>query len=94
LLLEATTSKGELIVKGKTWTGFANSEEEFADNFVKMKIQPYWIEEEARKIPDTTFKVKEAFTPYAIADGNLITGQQQNSGGVAAELLLEQLARK
>lgn len=94
LLLEAKDSNGVLLVKGKTWTGFANSEEQFADSFVGMKIQPYWIEEEARKIEDTDFRVKEAFTPYAIADGNLITGQQQNSGTVAAQLLLEQLTRK
>lgn len=93
LLLEAKGSNGELLVKGKTWTGFADAEEQFADSFVGMKIQPYWIEEEARKISGTTFKVKEAFTPYAIADGNLITGQQQNSGGLAAELVLEQLAK-
>lgn len=93
LLLEAKGSDGELLVKGKTWTGFANAEEAFSDGIVGMKIQPYWIEEEARKLEGTTFKVKEAFTPYAIADGNLITGQQQNSGGLAAELVLEQLAR-
>jgi putative intracellular protease/amidase len=91
LLLEAKGTNGELIVKGKTWTGFANSEEAFADSFVGMKIQPYWIEEEARKIEDTDFRVKDAFTPYAIADGNLITGQQQNSGALAAQLLIEQL---
>lgn len=94
LLLETKLSNGELLVKGKTWTGFANAEEQYADNFVGMKIQPYWIEEEARKISGTTFKVKPAFTPYAIADGNLITGQQQNSGALAAELVLEQLAGK
>ena len=56
------------------------------------KIQPYWIEEEARKLPNTHFKVAPAFTPYAIADGNLITGQQQNSGALVAGLMLEQLA--
>jgi putative intracellular protease/amidase len=91
LLLEARLRTGELIVKGKTWTGFANSEEQFADNFVGMKIQPYWIEEEALKIKDSNFKVAEAFSPYAIADGNLITGQQQNSGALAAELVIEKL---
>ena len=91
LLLEAKLSNGDLLAKGKTWTGFANAEEQYADGFVGMKIQPYWIEEEARKIEGTDFRVKEAFTPYAIADGNLITGQQQNNGGVAAQLLLEQL---
>lgn len=91
LLLEAKSSDGAFLVKGKSWTGFANSEEQFADSFVGMKIQPYWIEEEARKMEGTDFRVQPAFTPYAIADGNLVTGQQQNSGGVAAQLVLELL---
>ncbi len=91
LLLEAKKSNGELIVKGKTWTGFADAEEEFADKAVGMKIQPYRIEEEARKISATLFKVAAPFSSYAIADGNLITGQQQNSGAAAAELVIEQL---
>lgn len=91
LLLEAKTSTGELLVKGKTWTGFADAEEEFADNAVGMKIQPYRIETEARKLEDTSFKVAAPFSSFAIADGNLITGQQQNSGAAAARLLVEQL---
>jgi putative intracellular protease/amidase len=91
LLLEAKASNGELLVKGKTWTGFANAEEDFADKAVGMKIQPYRIEEEAKKIGGTTFKVAAAFSSYAIQDGNLITGQQQNSGAAAAELVVEAL---
>ena len=94
LLLEAKKSNGELLVKGKTWTGFADAEEEYADQAVGMKIQPYRIEEEAKKIKGTTFKVAAPFSSYAIADGNLITGQQQNSGAAAAELVLEQLSKK
>ena len=93
LLLEAKTSNGALIVDGKTWTGFANAEEEYADKAVGQKIQPYWIEEEARKLPNTTFKVAAPFSSYAIEDGNLITGQQQNSGAVAARLVVQQLAK-
>jgi len=91
LLLEAKKSNGELLVAGKTWTGFADAEEEFADKAVGMKIQPYRIEEEAKKIPGTTFKVAAPFSSYAIADGNLITGQQQNSGAAAAELVVKAL---
>ena len=91
LLLEAKKSNGELLVKGKTWTGFADAEEEFADKAVGMKIQPYRIETEAKKISGTTFKVSAPFSSYAIADGNLITGQQQNSGAAAAELLVKML---
>jgi putative intracellular protease/amidase len=91
LLLEAKTSKGNLFVDDKTWTGFSDAEEEYADNAVGQKIQPYRIEEEAQKIPNTHFKVAAPFSSYAIADGNLITGQQQNSGAAAAKLLVEQL---
>ena len=91
LLLEAKKSDGELLVKGKTWTGFADAEEDFADNAVGQKIQPYRIETEAKKIPDTHFKVAAPFSSYAIQDGNLVTGQQQNSGAAAAELVVELL---
>ncbi len=91
LLLEARKSNGELLVAGKTWTGFADAEEEFADQAVGQKIQPYRIETEARKIPGTTFKVAAPFSSYAIQDGNLITGQQQNSGAAAAELVVRLL---
>lgn len=94
LLLEAKKSNGELLVKGKTWTGFANAEEDFADKAVGMKIQPYRIEDEARKLSGTTFKVAAPFSSYAIQDGLLVTGQQQNSGAAAAELLVGMLETK
>lgn len=91
VLLDAKLPDGRYLVEGKTWTGFANSEEQFADSFVGKRIQPFWIEEEARKLPNTGFVVKPAFTSFAIADGNLITGQQQNSGAEAARLVIDAL---
>lgn len=94
ILLDTKLSNGKYLVEGKTWTGFADSEEQYADNAVGQRIQPFWIETEARKMKNTTFKVKEAFTPYAIMDGNLITGQQQNSGAAAAQLVIEALSAK
>jgi putative intracellular protease/amidase len=93
LLLGAKQSNGKLIVDGKSWTGFANSEEDFADQAVGMKIQPYRIEDVARTLPNTHFKVAAPFSSYAIADGNLITGQQQNSGADAAALVVEALGQ-
>lgn len=93
LLLGAKQCNGKLIVDGKSWTGFANSEEDFADQAVGMKIQPYRIEDVARTLPNTHFKVAAPFSSYAIADGNLITGQQQNSGTDAATLVVEMLAK-
>ena len=91
LLLEAKLPNGDLLVKGKRWTGFADAEEDYADKAVGQKIQPYRIETEARKIPNTDFKIAAPFSSYAIADGNLITGQQQNSGAAAARLVVQQL---
>ena len=74
-----------------TWTGFADSEERYADEFVGQRIQPFWIETEARKIPDTNFIANGMFKPHAVRDGNLVTGQQQYSGGAAARLVVEAL---
>ena len=91
VLLKAKTADGKLLAEGKTWTGFANSEEQFADNFVGMKIQPFWIEEEASKIPGTNFITGGMFKPFAVRDGRLITGQQQFSGAAAARLVIEAL---
>jgi putative intracellular protease/amidase len=91
ILLKAKTSDGKLLVDGKTWTGFADSEEQFADGFVGMKIQPFWIESEAKKIPNTNFVTGGLFKAFAVRDGNLITGQQQFSGAAAAKLMVEAL---
>lgn len=91
VLLKAKTSDGKLVVDGKTWTGFASSEEQFADDLVGMQIQPFRIEDEARKLEGTNFVVASRFKPFAIRDGNLITGQQQYSGAAAARLVIEAL---
>jgi putative intracellular protease/amidase len=91
VLLKARGDDGELLVKDRTWTGFADSEERFADEFVGQKIQPFWIEEEARKLPETNFIVSGRFKPFSLRDGNLITGQQQYSGGAAARLVIKAL---
>jgi putative intracellular protease/amidase len=91
VLLKVRLSDGSLLVNGRTWTGFANSEERFADEYVGRKIQPFWIEDEARSLEDTTFIVNGRFKPHAVRDGNLITGQQQYSGTLAARLIVEAL---
>jgi putative intracellular protease/amidase len=91
VLLKTRLTDGRLLVEGKTWTGFANSEERFADDFVGQKIQPFWIEDEARKLENTNFIVNGRFKPHAVRDGNLITGQQQYSGRAVARLVIEAL---
>lgn len=91
VLLKTRLSSGKLLVEGKTWTGFANSEEQFADNFVGKRIQPFWIENEAKKLANTNFITGGMFKPFAVRDGRLITGQQQYSGADAAKLVIEAL---
>jgi putative intracellular protease/amidase len=93
VLLDATTPDGALVVANRTWTGFANSEEAYADEFVGTRIQPFWIEDEATAIDGTNFIVQGRFRPHAVRDGNLITGQQQYSGAAAARLVIEALGR-
>lgn len=90
-LLLKTKLNGKLLVEGKTWTGFANSEEDYADEFVGKRIQPFRIEDEAKKLAGTNFIVSGRFKAHAIRDGNLITGQQQYSGTAVARLVIEAL---
>jgi putative intracellular protease/amidase len=90
-LLKTRLSSGDLLVKDKTWTGFANSEEQYADSFVGRRLQPFWIEDEAKKLPDTNFVVHSRFREFALRDGRLVTGQQQFSGAAAAALVVEAL---
>ncbi|MFI9508908.1 type 1 glutamine amidotransferase domain-containing protein [Nocardia sp. NPDC052566] len=91
ILLRTTLSDGSLLVSGKTWTGFANSEEDYADEFVGRRIQPFRIEDEAHNLPGTNFIVQSRFRAHAVRDGLLITGQQQYSGRAAANLLIDAL---
>jgi putative intracellular protease/amidase len=90
-ILLKTKVNGKLLVDGKTWTGFANSEERYADDFVGKRIQPFWIEDEAKKVSGTNFIVSGRFKAHAVRDGNLITGQQQYSGTAVARLVIEAL---
>jgi putative intracellular protease/amidase len=90
VLLETKLSNGAYLIHGKTMTGFANSEEEYADHVVGQKVMPFRIEDEAKGL-GANFVTKEAFAPHAVRDGHLITGQQQNSGSATAKLVLEVL---
>lgn len=81
---------GEYFVKDKKVTGFANAEEDQADAAMKTQVMPWRIEDELTK-KGANFETAEAWQPYAISDGNLITGQQNMSGEVTAKLIVEKL---
>lgn len=91
VLLKTRLSDGTLLVESKTWTGFANSEEKYAESAVGQKIQPFWIETEAKKIPNTNFITGGPLAEFAVRDGTLITGQQQVSAAAAARKVIEAL---
>lgn len=88
VLLDVTDATGRLIVDGKEWTGFTADEERYVEENVGRRFQPFWIEDEAKQIPNTTFVAGEPMRSHAIRSGNLITGQQQHSGAEAARLAI------
>jgi putative intracellular protease/amidase len=92
LLLYLKNDDATPFVLGKTMTGFANSEEDYADKFVGQKIMPFRVEDEAKKL-GANFLVIGQFQPFALRDGNLITGQQQESARETARLVIEALGR-
>jgi len=100
ILKYARLSNGEYLAKGKTVTGFANVEEDFADNAVwdmnllprDKHVMPWRIEDEMKRI-GANYVQAGLWRPFATRDGNLITGQQNFSGAATAELLVEALGR-
>jgi putative intracellular protease/amidase len=92
ILRYARLSSGELLVKGKTVTGFADVEEDFADDAVwaagylprDKHVQPWRIEPELRKL-GANFVQAGLWRGFAVRDGNLVTGQQNFSGLETAE---------
>jgi putative intracellular protease/amidase len=89
-LLDVELSDGSRLLEGKTITGFANVEEDFGDAAVGKRVMPFRIEDEARK-RGANYVQAGLFKAFAIRDNQLITGQQQYSGGKVARLVIESL---
>ena len=98
ILRYARLSNGEYLAKGKTVTGFANVEEDFADNAVwsmnllprDKHLMPWRIEDEMKRI-GANYVQAGLWRGFAVRDGNLITGQQNFSGSETAELIAQSL---
>jgi putative intracellular protease/amidase len=93
-LRKTRPSTGDLLAKGRTWTGFADSAEDFARSWIGRRIQRLGIEDEAKRIEGTNFVVGPMFGAFAVRDGKLITGQQRYPGAAAAGLLVGALGRR
>jgi putative intracellular protease/amidase len=98
LLRYARLSNGDLLARGRTVTGFANVEEDFADNAVwemgalprGRHLMPWRIEDEMRAL-GANYVQAGLWRDFAVRDGNLITGQQNFSGAATARLVVEAL---
>lgn len=98
ILRYAKLSNGEYLAKGKTVTGFANVEEDFADNAVwslnllarDKHVMPWRIEDALKEI-GANYIQAGLWKGFAVRDGNLITGQQNFSGTETAEAIVRAL---
>jgi putative intracellular protease/amidase len=87
-LFNIKLSDGTLLIKGKTLTGFANSEEIAAELEDHM---PYLTEDVLKSRGANYVKAEQDFVSFAVADGRLVTGQNPQSGGAVADKVLEVL---
>ncbi|MDE2579824.1 MAG: type 1 glutamine amidotransferase domain-containing protein [Hyphomicrobiales bacterium] len=100
VLRYARLSNGDFLVKGKTVTGFANVEEDFADNAVwsydllprDKHVMPWRIEDELKAL-GANYIQAGLWKSFAVRDGNLVTGQQNFSGAETARVVIEALGR-
>ena len=98
VLRYAKLANGEYLAKGKTVTGFANVEEDFADDAVwsmgmlprDRHVMPWRIEDEMRKL-GANYVQAGLWRGFAVRDGNLVTGQQNFSGAETARAVIEAL---
>lgn len=86
-LLNAKGQDGELLIKGKKVTGFANTEEEA----VKLTDVVPFLLEDALKSAGAEYSKKEDWQTYTVLDGLLLTGQNPQSSGQVAKDLLKML---
>lgn len=100
ILRFAKLSNGEYLCKGKTVTGFANVEEDFADNAVwdygllsrDKHVMPWRIEDELKAL-GANYVQAGLWKSFAVRDGNLVTGQQNFSGAETARLIIAAVGR-
>lgn len=98
VLAFARLSSGEYLARGKTVTGFANVEEDFADNAVwnygllprDRHVMPWRIEDRLKEL-GANYVQAGLWRSFAVRDGNLITGQQNFSGEATARAVIQAL---
>lgn len=87
VLKHTKNTDGAPLVKGKNVTGFTNGEEAAVE---LTSIVPFLVEDMLKANGGHYTKAAD-WTPHAVADGNLITGQNPASSEAVANLLVQQL---
>lgn len=85
--LSAHDAVGNWLFRGRKLTGFSNEEETqstFAGNAP-------WLLEDRLRLAGAIYHAEPAWTPHAVTDGNLVTGQQNYSAQAAADAVMEAL---
>ena len=84
----ARAAAGAPLVRGKSVTGFTNSEEAAVG---LTQVVPFLVEDSLRQNGGVYSKAQD-WRPYVVVDGNLITGQNPASSKEGAKALLSRLA--
>ncbi|HZX30542.1 MAG TPA: type 1 glutamine amidotransferase domain-containing protein, partial [Rhodocyclaceae bacterium] len=87
-LVTAKGPDGRSILAGKRVNCFTDAEEEAAG---LAAVVPFRLESRLRELGGH-FEAAPSWQPFAVRDGNLITGQNPMSSGLVANLVLEALA--
>lgn len=92
-LVDTKLTSGKYLIAGKKVTGFSLAEDQFVEKAVNAKLFNWYVEP-AMKERGAKYVQGGMWADYAVADKNLITGQQQHSGRSVARLVMAQLAKK
>lgn len=89
VLKGATLADGSALVKGKSLTGFSNSEEAAVQ---LTDVVPFLLEDLLQE-KGANYSSADDWQPYTVTDGNLITGQNPASSEQVAQALLKKLGQ-
>ena len=80
-------ANGRPLVAGKSVTGFSNAEETAME---LTEVVPFLVEDILRN-NGGNYSKQDKWQPYAVSDGDLITGQNPASSNAVANALVERL---
>ncbi len=89
VLNHAKTPDGIPLIKGRSVTGFSNTEE---DAVQLSEVVPFSVENEL-KVRGAKYSKADDWHPHAVTDGNLITGQNPASSDLVAKAVLEKIKK-